>query len=72
MPSEWGTETSEEMVQVGDRDVGGDSAGGGDVLGTAGREGLVTNCMSCCSCIVRAARVILMLFSEICCFSMSS
>jgi len=72
MPLEQGTETSEEMVQAGDGDVRGDGVGGGDVLGTAGREGLATNCMSCCSCMVRAARVVLMLFSEICCFSMSS
>jgi len=63
---------SEEMVQAGDGDVGGDGTGGGGVFGTAGREGLATNCVSCCSYTVRAARVVLMLFSETCCLSMSS
>ena len=52
--------------------VGGDSTGEGGVFGTAGRVGLATNCVSCCSCAVRAARVVLMLFSETCCLSMSS
>ena len=47
---------------------------GGGVFGTAGRGrgGLATNCVSCCSCAVRAARVELMLFSETYCLSMSS
>jgi len=45
---------------------------GGGVFGTAGREGLATNCMNYCSCTVRAARVVLMLFLETCCLSMSS
>jgi len=44
----------------------------GDVFGTAGGGGLATNCVSCCSCTVRAARVELMLFSETCCLSVSS
>ena len=51
------------------RDVGGDGTGREGVFSTAGRVGLATNCVSCCSCMVRAARVVLMLFSEMCCFS---
>jgi len=42
------------------------------VFGTAGREELATNCVSCCSCTVRAARVVLMLVSETFCLSVSS
>ena len=34
--------------------------------------GLATNCVSCCSCAVRAARVELMLLLETWCLSMSS
>ena len=59
-------------VRAGDGDVRGDGTGRGGVFGTAGRVGLATNCVSCCSCAVRAARVVLMLFSETCCLSMSS
>ena len=36
------------------------------MFSTAGRVGLATNCVSCCSCAVRAARIVLMLFSEMC------
>ena len=61
MPLEWGTETLEEIVQAGKVCL---------VLSEGG--GLATNCISCCSCMVRAARVVLMLFSEMCCLSMSS
>jgi len=39
---------------VGDRDVGGDSTGRGGVFSTARRVGLATNCVSYCSCAVRA------------------
>ena len=49
----------------------GDGTGGGGVFGTAGRGGLATNCMSCCSCIVKAARVELILLSETCCLFVS-
>ena len=51
---------------AGDGDTGGDGTGGGGVFDMAGRgrEGLATNCVSCCSCVVRAVRVKLMLFSE--------
>jgi len=34
--------------------------------------GLATSCVSCCSCAVKAARVVLMLFSETFCLSVSS
>jgi len=57
---------------VGDRDIREDGTDRGGVFSTAGRVGLATNCVSCCSCIVRAARVVLMLFSETCCLSVSS
>ena len=57
---------------MGDGDIRGDGIGGEGVFSTAGRVGLATNCISCCSCVVRAARVVLMLFSEMCCLSVSS
>ena len=57
---------------MGDRDIRGDGTGGEGVFSTAGRVGLATNCVSCCSCAVRAARVVLMLFSEMCYLSVSS
>jgi len=59
---------------VEDGDTGGDGMGGGGVFGMAGRGrgGLATNCVSCCSCAVRAAKVELILLSEICCLSVSS
>ena len=57
---------------VGGRDTGGDGTGGGGVFGMAREGGLATNCVSCCSCVVRAARVELMLLLEICCLSVSS
>ena len=59
-------------VGTGDRDIGGDGTGKRGVFGTAERVELATNYVSCCSCMVRAARVVLMLFSEMCCLSMSS
>ena len=51
---------------MGDGDTGGDGMGGGGVFGMArgGRGGLATNCVSYCSCAVKAARVKLILFSE--------
>jgi len=57
--------------RAGGGDTRGDGTGGGDVFGMAGGEGLATNCVSCCSCAVRAARVELMLLSETCCLSVS-
>jgi len=56
----------------GGGDTGGDGIGGGGVFGTAGGGGLATNCVNCCSCAVRAARVELMLLSETFCLSVSS
>ena len=60
--------------RVGDGDTRGDGMGGGGVFGMArrGRGGLATNCVSYCSCAVRAARVEVMLLLETCCLSMSS
>jgi len=45
------------------RDTGGDDISRGDMFGMGGGRELAT------SCVVRAARVILMLFSEIFCLS---
>ena len=56
---------------MGDRDTGGNGIGRGGEFGIAGREGLATSYISCCSCTVRAARVVLILFSEACCLSVS-
>jgi len=36
-----------------------------------GGGGLATSCVSCCSCVVKAARVVLMLFLEMFCLSIS-
>ena len=55
-----------------DRDTRGDDTGGGGVFGTGRGGGLATSYISCCSCAVRAARVVLMLFSETFCLSISS
>ena len=57
-----------------DGDARGDGTGKGGVFGAARRErgGLATNCVSCCNCAVRAAKVELMLLSETCCLSVSS
>jgi len=49
-----------------------DGTGREGVFGMARREGLATNCVSYCSCTVRASRVVLMLFLETCCLSVSS
>jgi len=42
-------------VRAGDGDTREDGIGRGGVFGMAGKEGLATNCISCCSCTVRAA-----------------
>ena len=59
---------------AGGGDTREDGTGGEGVFGVAGRgrEGLATNCVSCCNCAVRAAKVELMLLSETCCLSVSS
>jgi len=59
-------------VGAGGGDTRGDGTGGGGVFGIGRERGLATSCISCCSYIVRAARIVLMLFSEIFCFSISS
>jgi len=58
---EWGVETPEEMVQAEEA-----------CLIQVEGGGLATSCVSCCSCVVKAARVVLMLFSETFCLSVSS
>ena len=45
---------------------------GGGVCGMGGGGGLATSCVSCCSCVVKAVSVALMLFSETFCLSVSS
>jgi len=59
-------------VGAGGRDTGGDGTGGGGVFGMGGGEGLATSYVSCCSCMVKVASVVLMLFLETFCFSVSS
>jgi len=54
------------------RDAGEDGIGGGGVFDTGREGGLATSCVSCCSCMVKAARVVLMLFLETFYFSVSS
>ena len=57
---------------MGGGDAGGDGTGGGEVFDMGRVGGLATSCVSCCSCMVKAARVVLMLFSETFCLSVSS
>ena len=58
-------------VGAGDGNTRGDGIGRGGVF-DMGRGGeLATSCISCCSCVVKAARVVLMLFSETFCLSVS-
>ena len=59
-------------VGAGGRDTRGDGTGRGDVFSMGGGEGLATSCVSCYSCTVKAASVVLMLFSEMFCLSVSS
>jgi len=58
-------------VRAGGGDAGGDGTGGGEVFDTGGGGGLATSCVSCCSCTVKAARVVLMLFLKTFCLSVS-
>ena len=58
--SERGVEMLEGMVQAEE----------GCLIRAEG-GGLATSCVSCCSCAVKAARVVLMLFSETFCLSVS-
>ena len=54
------------------RDTRGDNTGGGGVFGMGRGGGLATSCVNCCSCVVKAASVVLMLFLETFCLSVSS
>jgi len=55
-----------------ERDTGGDSTDGGGMFGMGRGERLATSYVSCCSCMVKAANVVLILFSETFCLSISS
>ena len=57
--SEQVAETLEEMVQAG------------EVCGMGKGGELATSCVSCCSCVVKTASVVLMLFLETFCLSVS-
>jgi len=59
-------------VGAGGGDTRGDGTGGGDVFATGGGGGLATSCVSCCSCVVKVASTVLMLFLEMFCLSVSS
>ena len=60
-----------DTVGAGDRDTRGDGTGGGGVFGIGEERGLATSYVSCCSCMVRAAKVVLILFSETFCLFIS-
>jgi len=59
-------------VGAGGRDTREDGTGGEGVLGTGGGRELATSCVSRCSYAVRAASMVLMLFSEMFCLLVSS
>jgi len=59
-------------VRVGGENTEEDSTGRRDVFGMGRGGGLTTSCVSCCSCMVRAVSVVLMLFSKTFCLSVSS
>jgi len=61
-----------DTVGAGGKDTRGDSTGRGGVFGIGRGGGLATSYVSCCSCVVRAARIVLMLFLETFCLSVSS
>jgi len=56
----------------GGRDTGGDGTSRGGMCGMGGRGELATSYVSCCNCMVKAASMVLMLFSEMFCLSVSS
>ena len=60
------------VIEARGGDTGGDGTDGGGVFGTGGGGGLATSCISCYSYVVRAARVVLMLFSGTFFLSVSS
>ena len=49
---------------MGGRNTRGDGTGRGGVFGMGGGGGLATSCVSCCSCMVKTASVMLILFLE--------
>ena len=53
------------------RDTREDGTDRGGVFDMGRGGGLVTSCVSCCSCIVKAASVVLILFLETFCLSIS-
>ena len=57
---------------AGGKDTRGDSTGRGGMFGMDRGGGLATSYVSCCSCIVKAVSVVLMLFLETFCLSVSS
>jgi len=59
-------------LERGGGDTRGDGIGGGGVFAIGGGGGLATSCVSCCSCAVKVASVVLMLFSETFYLSVSS
>ena len=74
LPKSGGEKSLEHVhlaVWVGGGDTGGDSTGRGGMFDMGGGGGLATSCVSCCSCVVKAARVVLMLFLEMFCLSIS-
>jgi len=56
-------------IGAGGRDARGDSTGRKGVFDTSREGGLATSYVSCYSYVVKAARVVLMLFSETFCLS---
>jgi len=58
-------------TKTGGRDTRGDGIGGGGMFGMGREEGLATSYVNCCSCAVKAANIVLILFSEMFCLSVS-
>ena len=63
-------------VHLAARVEGGDTREDGigreDMFGMGGRGRLATSYVSCCSCVVKATNMVLMLFAEMFCLSISS
>ena len=59
-------------VGEGGEDTRGDGTDGGGVFGMGRGRELATSCVSWCSCVVKAASIVLMLFLETFCFFVSS
>ena len=56
---------------MGGGNTGEDGIGRGGVFAMGGEGGLATSCVSCCSCVVKVASAVLMLFLEMFCLSIS-